>query len=216
MRLDYFDHLPEEHRHAALHVLYHALQDTFAPLLGSFEDAKATLVAEMNGRKCVCAIHKSRLIGVLGFRDQSSGFWNVRLRHCCLVHGLVRGVRIWCGMSLLYHPVSDGELYIEVIAVAKGMRGQGVGSQLMELVEEIAARNHYTRLTLEVVDTNLKAQFLYERLGFQVRRERSVWPFNMLFGLTFRSSALMEKTVPSRLATSIVKDANLGIRPLVR
>lgn len=51
------------------------------------------------------------------------------------------------------------------VAVWNGHRGQGIGSQLMEALEELARGEGYEQLSLSV-DTDNPARDLYERLGY--------------------------------------------------
>ncbi len=52
------------------------------------------------------------------------------------------------------------------VVVLASHRGQGVGEQMLALVEQIARRRGACKLTLEVLQGNLSAMKLYERIGF--------------------------------------------------
>jgi len=60
------------------------------------------------------------------------------------------------------------ELHINTIAVTAELRGQGLGTRLMEYVLRDASRDGFHRATLEVRRSNEAAQRLYSRLGFSV------------------------------------------------
>ncbi len=69
-------------------------------------------------------------------------------------------------------PRSD-EIYVDGIAVAPALRGNGIGTRLLDEVVA-AARVHDKRFVrLEVVDTNPRARALYERYGFKVTGTQS-------------------------------------------
>jgi ribosomal protein S18 acetylase RimI-like enzyme len=70
------------------------------------------------------------------------------------------------------HTSCDGECYIELLNVLPEVRGQGIGTRLLQYCEERARERGAQKLTLGVVDKN-PAKNLYERFGF-VDRERSV------------------------------------------
>ncbi|MBE3598704.1 MAG: ribosomal protein S18-alanine N-acetyltransferase [Limnochordaceae bacterium] len=59
------------------------------------------------------------------------------------------------------------EGHITNVAVHPEYRSRGVGRKLMEAITELARRKGARRLTLEVRKSNLRAQRLYESLGFQ-------------------------------------------------
>jgi ribosomal protein S18 acetylase RimI-like enzyme len=52
------------------------------------------------------------------------------------------------------------------VAVQPGYRGQGIGEQMLALVEHIALERGACKLTLEVLSGNAGAVRLYERVGF--------------------------------------------------
>jgi ribosomal-protein-alanine N-acetyltransferase len=64
--------------------------------------------------------------------------------------------------------VIGDELHINTIAVEAERRRQGLGLALMEAVLAAVAREGVSRATLEVRRSNVAAQRLYTRLGFEV------------------------------------------------
>ncbi|HHW66409.1 ribosomal protein S18-alanine N-acetyltransferase [Defluviitalea raffinosedens] len=58
------------------------------------------------------------------------------------------------------------EGHITNIAVHPDFQHQGVGTLLMQGIIEEAQRNHFIGLTLEVRESNIKAQNLYKKFGF--------------------------------------------------
>ena len=106
------------------------------------------------------------LVGVIGFRTQHGSFvgggWP-DLRAC---YGPVGGAwRAGC-LRLLAHDLPPGTMMVDGIAVHRDARGQGVGTALIEELTRLAQSLGYRALCLEVVDENLRARALYERLGF--------------------------------------------------
>ncbi|MCP4204027.1 MAG: GNAT family N-acetyltransferase [bacterium] len=69
--------------------------------------------------------------------------------------------------------VGDGDFYLQAIAVDQDLRGEGVGSTLMDSIEDRAAASGSTRLALDVSAANEGARKLYERRGMAVE---SQWP----------------------------------------
>lgn len=59
------------------------------------------------------------------------------------------------------------EGHITNVAVHPDYRSRGVGRRLMEAITELARRKGARRLTLEVRKSNIRAQRLYESLGFK-------------------------------------------------
>lgn len=56
--------------------------------------------------------------------------------------------------------------YINVVACYPEQRGMGLGSQLLQLAEDIAQSQSFRRMSVVVADDNVGAQRLYERHGY--------------------------------------------------
>lgn len=84
------------------------------------------------------------------------------------------GVRILCApLWRFLDTIRDGEFYLQAIAVESQVRGQGVGSTLIDSIEARAVANGSARLSLDVAAKNEGARRLYERRGMMVE---SQWP----------------------------------------
>ena len=75
------------------------------------------------------------------------------------------------------------ELLMDGIAVHAEMRGQGIGTRLLEAVLDFARSHGYNSVRLDVVDTNPGARRLYERMGFVVVRTRE-YPYLRSLGFS--------------------------------
>ena len=92
-------------------------------------------------------------------------------------------------VQLLFAPVmrivdsiADGDFYVQ-FTVDEDLRGDGVGSVLMDSAEEQARASESTRLSLDVSAKNEGARRFYERRGMTVE---SQWPKRLAIpGLTF-------------------------------
>ncbi|MHC4933951.1 MAG: GNAT family N-acetyltransferase [Planctomycetota bacterium] len=86
----------------------------------------------------------------------------------------MRVVRILCAPLIrILASIPDGSFYLLAVAVDDEMRGRGVGSTLMDHVEERARRSGSSRLCLDVAAKNVGARRLYERRGMSVETR---WP----------------------------------------
>lgn len=65
------------------------------------------------------------------------------------------------------------EAHISTIAVRCDRRRQGLGERLMLHLMSVARQYQATRMTLEVRESNLAAQALYRKLGFQATSIRA-------------------------------------------
>ena len=73
----------------------------------------------------------------------------------------------------ILNTLADGDFYLQAIAVDKELRGDGVGSTLIDSIEDRARASASIRLSLDVSAKNEGARRLYERRGMTVE---SGWP----------------------------------------
>lgn len=66
---------------------------------------------------------------------------------------------------------ADGDFYLQAIAVDEGHRGKGIGSVLMEAIEERARSSGSRRLFLDAAARNERVRRFYERRGMTVESE---------------------------------------------
>ena len=69
--------------------------------------------------------------------------------------------------------IENGDFYLQSIAVASECRGEGIGSMLIDAMEERATDTQATRFVLDVAAKNEGARRLYERRGMAVEAR---WP----------------------------------------
>ncbi len=105
---------------------------------------------------------------------RAAGRFNLRMRFVEI---------LFAPMMRIIDSIADGDFYLQAIAVDKELRGAGVGSVLMDFVEERARASGSTRLSLDVSARNEGACRFYERRGMNVE---SQWPKRFSIpGLTF-------------------------------
>jgi ribosomal protein S18 acetylase RimI-like enzyme len=73
--------------------------------------------------------------------------------------------------------LSPGSWYINGIATDPSCRGQGLGSRLMALAEQLACEAQAHSVSLIVADENIQARKLYAKLQYQVIARRTVVQF---------------------------------------
>ena len=69
--------------------------------------------------------------------------------------------------------IADGDFYLQAMAVNKELRGEGIGSTLMDYAEDYARACGSSRLSLDGSAGNKGARKLYEQRGMTVE---SQWP----------------------------------------
>ena len=87
------------------------------------------------------------------------------------------GVTILCTRLRFLGTHTDGDFYLQAIAVDKDHRGEGIGSALMNAIEDRACVSGSTRLFLDAAARNEGARRFYERRGMSVESEWPKFPF---------------------------------------
>ena len=67
-----------------------------------------------------------------------------------------------------------GRLEVVYLAVDPQVWGSGVGSRLLERIDEVAVEHRAVELRLWVIDDNARARALYERAGWRVTGQTAV------------------------------------------
>ena len=168
--------LPEGYRHQAAEIYDHAFHLKLTPMLGPRERCIAVIEQILDPTLALSAYQGERLVGVAGLQYGGKSYVPARPGPFIRELGLLRGLFSYAAFALLFVSHRKVELLIESLAVAPDMRGQGVGTRLLEAVFEFARSNGFGSVALEVVDTNPRAQQLYERMGF-VARETHQYPW---------------------------------------
>lgn len=82
---------------------------------------------------------------------------------------------VFSPMFRILDTLEEGDFYLQAIAVDPEQRGAGVGSLLMDRVEEKGRASGSRRLCLDVSNRNAGARRLYERLGMDVVLESKIF-----------------------------------------
>ncbi len=105
---------------------------------------------------------------------QAAGRRNIRMRIVMILFAPVMRIT---------DSIPDGDFYLQFIGVDKVLRGEGVGSILMDSFEERARASGSTRLSLDVSAKNEGARRFYEHRGMNVELQ---WPKRLAIpGLKF-------------------------------
>ncbi len=157
----------------ALHFLEDALDPTFALSAVSRDGA---------------------LLGLAGFKTGEGAFVGGTLSGMTDVYGRFGG--LWRGvwLDLRERKTEPGSLLMDGIFVSEAARGQGVGTALLQAIVEKAAEDGLDRVRLDVIDRNVRARSLYERMGFTAVSETRTGLLKHIFG--FSSATRMEKAIP--------------------
>ncbi len=71
----------------------------------------------------------------------------------------------------LEHEAQDDEWYVDALAVLMHWGRQGIGTRLLQVAEQQARQQHYTKIALNVAQENTQALSLYQHLHYIVTKK---------------------------------------------
>ena len=174
--------LPGHLREAGAGLFDEAFGDKLRMAVPDRDQRVAYLARVLDGDHAAAAIRGTELVGMIGLSSRAGPYrgglldipWDPRPFRDLL--GFVGALRASLGLRFAEHRPASDELYVDGVAVSPVVRGQGIGSRLLMEAEVIARECGLRWLRLDVIDTNPRAQALYERLGYRVTRvEKTQW-----------------------------------------
>ena len=135
-------------------------------------EQRITILAEsFKPQNSFAVFNGVKLVGLAGFQTHSGAFTgNMTAKALLTSLGFIKGAWACLIFSLFERKPKQGELVMDGIAVDALMRGQGIGSQLLDNIIQYAKENHYSTIRLDVINSNPRAQKLYQSKGFVVTK----------------------------------------------
>ena len=185
--------LQPEHREALVQLFCATFPEIVVPVFGSAERCARLMEVSIEEARILSAVLNGRLVGFAGLHYSEQEWFNPKLaRLIAVMHWRVFRV-VAMGIILFKHP-KPNTMHIDALAVHPDMRGQGIGRQLIQAVENRAQSEGKQHVTLEVEDINPRAKHLYERSGFSEEKFNKLpWPWSQAF--EFAGSCWMSKDV---------------------
>lgn len=187
------DHL----RPQAARLYWEAFGGKLGRVLGPDDRAIAFFERVIRTDHCLAALDdQGDLIGLAGFKTPSGAFAGGSWADLIAVYGPLGGR--WRGFVLrsLNREVDNDRFLVDGICVARGHRGQGIGTLLLAALYDEAEQRGYRSIRLDVIDANWRARALYERQGFLATRTESLGLLKHVFG--FAAATTMVRPLTAR------------------
>ncbi|MFN3721977.1 MAG: GNAT family N-acetyltransferase [Paracoccaceae bacterium] len=187
--------LPEHLKPQAAVLYWQAFGGKLGRVMGPEARAHAFLLRVLRADHCICALSDDgQLLGIAGFKSWQGSFAGGAPEDLRAVYGWLGAA--WRGalLRLLQSEIDNDRFLIDGICVAREARGHGVGSALVAALMAEATARGYRAIRLEVIDTNIRARALYERLGFAAWRVETLGPLRHVFG--FSRAVTMVRALP--------------------
>ena len=112
------------------------------------------------------------VIGVLGTVTNANRFYKLRFKSILEEYSFVKTLIKYIPLKIeSMTKAKKNEVYINLLAVKKGHRGRGIGSELLSTISNHFKKRGYKYLRLTVINTNMGAKKMYEKHGFNVEKE---------------------------------------------
>jgi ribosomal protein S18 acetylase RimI-like enzyme len=177
--------LPEYLRAEAAVLYWQAFGGKLGRVLGPDAKALAFLERVMRADHCLTAYDRSGLlVGLAGFKSAQGSFAGGSEADLRAVYGSIGGRWRAQLLRLLGNDADHSRFLLDGLCVSDTVRGQGVGTLLLEAIVAEGRARGYSAVRLDVVDTNARARALYERRGFVVDRTEPIGPLRLIFGFS--------------------------------
>ena len=202
MTIVYRRGVPEDKRLEAAYLYDEAFGAKFSVAIPNREERIHLLSASFHLDFAFCALRGNDLVGLAGFQVKGDSLTSGMTYRTILSHlGVLRGN--WAAMilSLYERTPAPGELVMDGIAVKSEVRGQGVGTALLNDLISYATDEKFSKIRLDVIDTNSSAKKLYEKCGFSAVCTERFEYLRWLLG--FGASTTMKFTVPATARSEV-------------
>lgn len=133
------------------------------------------------------------ILGVAGFKTANGSLSGGDLRDLVASYGWLGTAWRALLLALLERDLADDCLLMDGIFVEQSARGMGVGSALLGAIKAEAFKRGLSEVRLDVIDTNPRAQALYQRHRFVAGEIQKLGLLRHVF--KFSSSMAMRYTV---------------------
>lgn len=141
-------------------------------ILGDGNTRYRLLADSLRWQQVILAMDGNRAIGFASFKCRGRGGpYAPSLKHFLKTHGWSA---LWRYPAFLLSESRDigSGFYLYGVKVDKRYRGHGVSKILLDAVHKEARRRKATYIDLEVTDKHGRAQQIYERYGYKLRKTR--------------------------------------------
>lgn len=192
--VDLIHGIPESMRATAARLYEDAFGSKFAVAIPAGENRTALLEDSLNLAYAFGAVADNELVGLAGYKT-ADGSLTDRMDYQLLTKhaGLWRGT--WAALVFGFYERSlqPDQLLMDGIVVGSALRGQGVGTCLLDKLARFAKAEGFRSVRLDVIDTNPHARRMYERNGFRATRTEKFGYLRWFFG--FGASTTLERDV---------------------
>ena len=177
--------LPNYLRLAAASLIYDTFVKKYQYTLGPRKKGIQFLANSFRAEYGLVAFSDGEFVGIAGAKNNEGELIDVRFSRWIRTYN-IRAIRSFViGFPFWFEKKAPGTLTVSNISVKDTFRGQGIGSLILQEFMRYGTAQGYRVLTLEVINSNVRAKALYQRLGFRITNYSSIlFPWRHLLGFT--------------------------------
>ncbi|PCE67080.1 N-acetyltransferase [Salinivibrio sp. YCSC6] len=131
------------------------------------------------------AMQNGNVVGLAGFQTQTGALTQgMDAKQLIDSLGPIKGTWACAVLALFERKAAPNELVMDGIAVDSAVRGQGIGSHLLDAIMDYAQAHGFESVRLDVIDSNPRARKLYETKGFVATKEERFPHLKWLVGFS--------------------------------
>lgn len=177
--------LPQNLRVPAATLIYDTFRRKFKYSLGPRQKGIRFIAHSLRDKYALVALQGGKLVGLAGVKNSHGelieiqfGLW-LRTYHVHAFRSFLVGFPFW------YERLTPGVLKLTNLCVNESVREQGLGTSMIQEFIRYGKDKGFQVLKLEVINSNIRAKALYERLGFEITRYTKIpFPWSHLYGFT--------------------------------
>ena len=184
--------MPDDQRKAAARLYWQAFGGKLGRVMGPEPRALVFLERVMRADHVIVALDDAgQLLGLAGFKTPKGSFAGGGMADLRRIYG--QAGAMWRGalLQLLSNEIDNERFLLDGICVIEPARSMGLGARLLDAICDEARARGYPSVRLDVVDTNPRAQALYQRQGFLAVKTDKLGALRFVFG--FAASTTMVK-----------------------
>jgi len=182
------------HIERAADLYYAAFYQKLQPIFRDEERGKTVLRKSINANYVIVALANDQVVGLAGFKEAGGQLLDITPKIMRDTFGFIGGWARLLVLALFERKLEPDTLLMDGIVVDADMRGQGIGSKLLDAIVDYACTHQYAQVRLDVVDTNPRARQLYERKGFIAQKTEYYGWLKPIFGFSGSTTMLKPTT----------------------
>jgi ribosomal protein S18 acetylase RimI-like enzyme len=153
--------------------------------LGPRHKGIAFIAASLQSEFGLVAFHQGKFVGVAGAKTDKGELFQVRFITWIRTYHIHALQSFFIGFPFWYERHEPGVLTLASLSIKEPFRGLGIGTKIVKEFIRYGSAEGFRTLKVEVINSNLRAKALYERLGFKKRKYTSIpRPWSFFLGFT--------------------------------